>query len=173
MNTPNIPPPMPSGPQHPPKAPAPTPSKSNNKALIGVAIGCGIFFLIGMLGILAAIALPAYQDYTMRAKAAESINAAAAYKLAVTDYVTDKEPGDCQAIEDLQQAGPATLPGADLSWAGAYEDGACGFAITFNRPETQLKGKTIDFYFNPEVGEWDCTGGDLESRYRSVDCRSY
>ncbi|WP_360680751.1 prepilin-type N-terminal cleavage/methylation domain-containing protein, partial [Nonomuraea sp. NPDC050404] len=43
-----------------------------------------LMIVIAILGILIAIALPAYQDYTVRTKNAECLNASAAAKLAVT-----------------------------------------------------------------------------------------
>ena len=42
-----------------------------------------LMIVIAILGILIAIALPAYQDYTIRAKVSEGLNLAAAAKLAV------------------------------------------------------------------------------------------
>ena len=42
-----------------------------------------LMIVIAIVGILAATALPAYQDYTIRAKIAEPVNAAAAAKVAI------------------------------------------------------------------------------------------
>lgn len=42
-----------------------------------------LMIVIAIIGILAAVALPAYQDYTIRAKMAEPINAAAAGKVTI------------------------------------------------------------------------------------------
>ena len=44
-----------------------------------------LMIVIAILGILIAIALPAYQDYTIRAKVSEGLNLAAAAKLAVSE----------------------------------------------------------------------------------------
>jgi type IV pilus assembly protein PilA len=44
-----------------------------------------LMIVIAIIGILAAIALPAYQDYTIRSKVTESLGIAAAAKLAVAE----------------------------------------------------------------------------------------
>ncbi len=44
-----------------------------------------LMIVIAILGILMAIAIPAYQDYSVRAKVSEGINLAGATKLAVAE----------------------------------------------------------------------------------------
>ncbi len=46
-----------------------------------------LMIVIAIIGILAAIALPAYQDYTVRAKVSEGAIAASAIKVGVTRNV--------------------------------------------------------------------------------------
>ena len=46
-----------------------------------------LMIVIAILGILAAIAIPAYQDYSIRAKVSEAINVAAPAKLAMAEFV--------------------------------------------------------------------------------------
>lgn len=46
-----------------------------------------LMIVVAIIGILAAIALPAYQDYTIRAKTSEVILTASGCRAAVTDYV--------------------------------------------------------------------------------------
>jgi len=45
-----------------------------------------LMIVVAIIGILAAIALPAYQDYTKRAKVSEGISLAAGAKTAVSEY---------------------------------------------------------------------------------------
>src|SRR6202162_5280546 len=47
-----------------------------------------LMIVVAIIGILAAIALPAYQDYTIRSKVTEGLSLAGAAKLAVADSFT-------------------------------------------------------------------------------------
>lgn len=107
-----------------------------------------LMIVIAIIGILAAIALPAYQDYTIRAKVSEGIGLAASAKLAVaetsqsdgvtapnmtvaanptgyalgaaTDYVTTLVVGDAGLITiTTQNTGAATAPIITLTPAQA------------------------------------------------------
>src|SRR5690606_25154940 len=60
------------------------PGESSGGAAIAIAVVAGIFVLIAMTGILAAIALPAYQDYTLRARVSQVLAEGEVAKTAVS-----------------------------------------------------------------------------------------
>jgi type IV pilus assembly protein PilA len=71
-----------------------------------------LMIVVAIIGILAAVALPAYQDYTIRAKVSELILAASAARTAVTEQA--------QSINGLTSAGQGLTiqPGGKIAAAG-------------------------------------------------------
>ena len=49
-----------------------------------------LMIVVAIIGILAAIAIPAYQDYTIRAQVSEGLSLVSAAKVAATEYWQDK-----------------------------------------------------------------------------------
>jgi type IV pilus assembly protein PilA len=72
-----------------------------------------LMIVVAIIGILAAVALPAYQDYTIRAKLGEGVVMADALKLAINETFQTKGPGDmaCTDITTCANIG-ATAPAA-------------------------------------------------------------
>ena len=60
-----------------------------------------LMIVVAIIGILAAVALPAYQDYTVKAKVSEVILAASTCRTAITEVV---------------QTAPGSLPSVDGTW---------------------------------------------------------
>ena len=46
--------------------------------------------VVAIIGILAAVAIPSYQDYTARAQVTEAVNLAAGFKTAMAEYYSDR-----------------------------------------------------------------------------------
>ena len=81
-------------------------NKSNQKGFTLIEL----MIVVAIIGILAAVALPAYQNYTNKAKFTEVINATAAAKTAVevcaqtTGALTDCDGGSSGIPDDIEPA---------------------------------------------------------------------
>jgi TM2 domain-containing membrane protein YozV/type II secretory pathway pseudopilin PulG len=132
-----------------------------------VIVAVVAFFGIAIIGILAAIAIPAYQDYTVRAKVAEGIVAANPWRSAVTEYYAQTRHAPASVSE---------LPGVPAQpQNGTIALGQRGaFTLTLNERLGNHNGKTIVFQpgVNPDGQlSWNCAGGTLEPKYRPQSCR--
>lgn len=68
-----------------------------------------LMIVVAIIGILAAVAIPAYQDYTVRAKVSEVITAGAAAKSAISEgFQTNGMPGVQSAAAAVANAGPVS-----------------------------------------------------------------
>lgn len=70
-----------------------------------------LMIVVAIIGILAAVALPAYQDYTKKAKFASAMSAGNGYKLAVAECLNNGNAlADCDAGTNGIPAVPAAMP---------------------------------------------------------------
>ncbi|HEZ3078679.1 TPA: pilin [Neisseria meningitidis] len=115
-----------------------------------------LMIVIAIVGILAAVALPAYQDYTARAQVSEAILLAEGQKSAVTEYYLNhgKWPGD------NSDAGVATS--ADIK--GKYvqkvevKNGVVTAEMKSSGVNKEIKGKKLSLWAKRQNGsvKWFC-----------------
>jgi len=127
-----------------------------------------LMIVVAIIGILAAIAIPAYQDYTVRAKVAEGINLASAAKTGVAEYYVSQG----SFPTNNSDAGVAnTINGTYVKSVTVGNSGV--ITITYSTP-TQISNDTLLFTPSATAGSvsWDCsTGGSLQASYRPANCR--
>jgi len=75
---------------------------------LAAASGAGILVPVAMIGILAAIAIPAYQDYTIRSQIVSGLNEAAPYKAAVAEAAA-RHGGELEGIDNRSIGLPGSI----------------------------------------------------------------
>ncbi len=128
-----------------------------------------LMIVVAIIGILAAIALPAYQDYTIRARVSEAILAASGCKAAVSEYAASNGslPADVTAA-GCQTTGSKYV--ASLSVAAGVisvvtsNDAALGAAqgMTVTLTPSALTSNAIP--------DWTCRGSN--PKYVPGSCRA-
>lgn len=98
-----------------------------------------LMIVIAIIGILAAVALPAYQDYSIKAKTSEVILAAASCRTTITDIVQNAPTADLDTNKSLKDA-CAVAPTKYVVSGGSDVNGV----ITVVANEGNLKGATTN-----------------------------
>jgi len=128
-----------------------------------------LMIVVAIVGILAAIALPAYQDYTKRARVAEGLSLASGAKASVSEF----------------WANNSRWPTNNTSAGVAKDTSIVGNAVS----KVTVNGSLITVQFNEKVSSsqnlvlkatgsgggsiaWSCKGGTLEPKWRPVECRN-
>ncbi len=128
-----------------------------------------LMIVIAIIGILMAYAIPAYRDYTIRAKAGEGIIIAAAAKQAVSEtYMRIGIMPTNNPEADIAAAN--TITGENIASVTVGVDGL--ITVLFNAENTILSGNNI-FLAPTDVGGsilWGCTS-DLADRYMPTACK--
>lgn len=130
-----------------------------------------LMIVVAILGILAAIAIPAYQDYLARSQVTEAVQLVGGGKTPLSEFYADKGRW------------PTTADSVMGSLTGSYVDtvaltGAVGATGQIQVVATmksvnvsnQLAGATLVLSSGDGVN-WSCSGGTILPRFRPMACK--
>lgn len=146
-----------------------------------------LMIVVAIIGILAAVALPAYQDYTVRAKMSEVILAASGCRTSITETVQsasvslpDADKWGCEssatggasqyvASISTSAAGVVTVTSQKIKNMASGLEGGKVQLIPYTSSTAQLVATDV----GKPIFKWVCGGGstDVEKRYLPGSCR--
>lgn len=135
-----------------------------------------LMIVVAIIGILAAIALPAYQDYTKRSHVTEGLSLAGAAKMGVTEWYSS---------EGTFQNGGTDITNSDvgldaITGKAVRSVVVTGSRITITYNTKAEAGKTLDLQAAPTAGSvlWSCNSGSdangsngINKKYVPSNCR--
>lgn len=123
-----------------------------------------LMIVVAIIGILAAVALPAYQDYTVRARVSELILGASGARSAVTEH--------CQYVNTCANLNTAAIVIASTKYISIADVAGNGVVSVIGKDEIGTTGAvtvTLTPSWNGTTADWSCTGGPL--RFMPATCR--
>ena len=121
-----------------------------------------LMIVVAIIGILAAVALPAYRDYTVRAKVSEVLLAASSAKTSIAEYVNSSGalPPNTFTVESQ-----TSKYVSGVTWDGTK-------IIATATGDSAISGSTIELTGAASGGQvtWTCAG-TINAKYRPSSCK--
>ena len=127
-----------------------------------------LMIVVAIIGILAAIAIPAYQNYTKRSHVSEGLSLAGGAKAAVTEFYSS------QGTWPTANANAGLATAASIKGNAVRSVGVSGSTITITYNTKVAPAATLILQGASTSGgvTWTCTGGTLRAELRPSNCRS-
>jgi type IV pilus assembly protein PilA len=132
-----------------------------------------LMIVVAIIAILAAIAIPAYQDYLIRAQVTEGMSLGSSAKAAIWDFVsnTGRFPPH---NESAGLANSASITGAYVSNVDVT-DGRIKILFQGQKANIHISGADKYLVLSPVIKggsiDWTCTPSNLDGKYLPTSCR--
>jgi type IV pilus assembly protein PilA len=123
-----------------------------------------LMIVVAIIGILAAIAIPAYQNYTAKAQSAEGPTLIDGLKTPLVEAIS--EEGLAAGCVNPDKA---VLAGKYATVVIAVAGTTCKAEATFANGSTLISGKKFSLTYDPADGTWTCAS-DLPAGVKPKSC---
>ena len=135
-----------------------------------------LMIVVAIIGILAAIAIPAYQNYTKRAHVSEGLSLAGGAKTAVAEFYSSNNRLP-KSNSSVGIAAATSITGNAVSSVGVGTgDGAAAdgqIKITYNSKVDSAGTSTLILSPTTSTGgvQWKCKAGTIDTKFIPSNCR--
>ena len=131
-----------------------------------------LMIVVAIIGILAAVAIPAYQDYIARSQVSEAISLTAGGKTPMSEYFADKGVWPTTASDVMGTTKGKYVSAVSIS-VGAATTGALTLQALMKSTgvNSAITGGSLQLHTSDGGKAWTCTGGNIGSKYRPASCR--
>jgi type IV pilus assembly protein PilA len=131
-----------------------------------------LMIVVAIIAILAAIAIPAYQDYLIRTQVSEGMVLATGAKAAEWDFVSNTG----RFPTSNESAGLAKSTSITGDYVSSVDLAPAGkITVAFNQPKanSSIKTSTLMLSAVTQAGSitWNCNGGTVSDKYLPATCR--
>lgn len=134
-----------------------------------------LMIVVAIIGILAAVALPAYQDYTVRAKMSEVVGLAAAAKTSISEYYVSM--GEMPADADAAGVNTSTGQSTYVSAVAFTRTDTSTADVTYTLTNLVAEANGTDLQFegvgSADGVQWACNGAGttVPEKFLPANCR--
>lgn len=128
-----------------------------------------LMIVVAIIGILAAVALPAYQDYTVRAKVSEVVLAASGGRTSVAEAF--QTLGHMPAVASVGLSSQVSKYVSGVAYTTTATN--VGIITATAQGDAKITGSTIIMTGTADtngVVQWVCTGS-IDTKYKPANCR--
>ena len=126
-----------------------------------------LMIVVAIIGILAAVAIPAYQDYIAKAQATEAFTLIGGLKTPIAEAMSADATTGCTIPAGAVTAGKYL---ASIAAAASGTTG-CNITATYKASgvNTKIISKLVTFAYDSSGGTWTCTS-DLDASVKPKSC---
>jgi type IV pilus assembly protein PilA len=130
-----------------------------------------LMIVVAIIGILAAVAIPAYQDYIARSQVSEAVSLTAGGKTPMAEWFADKGTWPSTADMVMGNLAGKYVSSITISLGGGTSNSlALMSTMKTAGVNSAVTGGTL-ILETAEGRQWSCTAGSLSSKYRPAACR--
>ena len=134
-----------------------------------------LMIVVAIIAILAAIAIPAYNDYVTRSQVSEAVGLLGGLKAPLAEFGANQNAWPSALVAPTATATateiPATITGKysalTTTIGGTYPSGTATATMSSGR----ASGGTVILATTDGGATWSCTGGTVQSKWRPQACR--